>query len=74
MSTQKAPNNRIRNLKFQKSSKFRFLKSLEKITKTSYLENYKDLSSHNWIQGSQPWEYSDSPQLQGLEFQILKIN
>ena len=48
-----------------------FWKILKKSQKTSYLENYKELSSDTWRQDSLLWEYSDSTQLQGWELQVL---
>ena len=51
-STLTIPNYRVGTSKFEKKITLNFLKIFEKITKTSYLENYKDLRSHNWRQNT----------------------
>ena len=57
--------------KFGKQKLIRFWKLFWKNHKTSYLENYKDLSTHNWRRGSQPLRKLWYPSTTGLG--ILKI-
>ena len=61
-STLTGTNYRVGNFRFLKNNFIlNFLKIFEKITKKSYLENYKELSSQIWRQESQSlivlWQY-----------------
>ena len=50
-----APNYKFGNFKSEEKSLFRFSKTFfeKNYKKTSYLKNYKNLTSHNWRQGLQ---------------------
>ena len=53
-STLTGPNYMVGNFRFLKTdNNLSFLRIFEKSQKTSYLENYKELSSHIWKQDSQ---------------------
>ena len=64
-----APNYRVRTIKCGKKIKFSFLYFLKKSQKTSYLENYNELSCQNWSQDSQSLRVPRQRQLQGWECQ-----